>query len=182
MIGWKTAFLSDVVTAITKLREFIVSVRFSWTGARNEIKKLNPLQEVMTIERTTFTDKSTIGEVHFDGVFFCYSLEDTCRAKGVKIQGQTAIPAGRYEILITHSTRFNRETPQLMNVPNFEGIRIHPGNTAVDTQGCILPGYKKDVDAVYDSQKAYNALLEEIRQRLSKDRLFVSVIGGIHTT
>lgn len=78
--------------------------------------------------------------------FICYTLEDRVReVKGKpvaewKIQGQTAIPVGRYQIKKTWSNRFKRETLQLMDVPGFTGIRIHAGNTHPDTEGCLLPG------------------------------------------
>jgi hypothetical protein len=100
----------------------------------------------LTVVRKEFSETTTIGEMFVDGVFQCYTLEDTVRnlksAKD-KIYGKTAIPAGTYKVTITDSARFKRKLPLVNDVPFFEGIRIHPGNTAADTDGCILVGTSK---------------------------------------
>jgi hypothetical protein len=80
----------------------------------------------------------TIGHLYYDGVYFCDTIEDAVRTE--KIKHKTAIPAGTYIVQTTYSERFQRWMPQLMNVPGFAGIRIHNGNTAADTSGCILVG------------------------------------------
>lgn len=82
-----------------------------------------------------------IGELTIDGVHQCFTLEDKVREK--KIFGKTAIPPGRYEVTVSFSNHFQKKLPLLMNVPNFEGVRIHSGNTAKDTEGCILVGMTK---------------------------------------
>src|SRR5574343_864662 len=74
--------------------------------------------------------------------FICYILEDRIRDK--KVYGSTAIPAGRYEIVMMYSPRFGRELPRLLKVPNFDGILIHPGNDQHDTEGCLLPGSSRE--------------------------------------
>ena len=94
---------------------------------------------ILTLDRTLYEKDATVGELFIDGEWECYSLEDAVR-DGKKIPGQTAIPVGRYEVLITMSPRFKRRLPLLINVPGFDGIRIHPGNTADDTEGCLLVG------------------------------------------
>lgn len=113
------------------------------------------------VARLVFTEKSTIGLLSVDGVFACYSLEDCFRA--VKIPGQTAIPFGRYEVQITPSKRFKRDLPILLNVPNFEGVRIHPGNTDADTAGCILVGLDKGNNLVGRSHIAFDRLFPRIQ-------------------
>lgn len=82
----------------------------------------------------------TLGQLYVDGKPACHTVEDVVRPAGEKVHGKTAIPEGRYQVIVTPSPRFRRDLPLLLKVPNFEGVRIHPGNTAEDTEGCILPG------------------------------------------
>ena len=89
-------------------------------------------------------------------------MEDTVRDE--KIAGKTAIPEGTYEVVVNRSPRFKRDLPLLLNVPNFEGIRIHRGNTAKDTNGCILVGENKVKGKVINSTK-YERLLTAILKR-----------------
>ena len=106
----------------------------------------------------------TIGRMYADGVYLCDTLEDTVRPDGQKIAGQTAIPAGTYPVRITYSPRFKKMLPMLDNVPNFTGVRIHTGNTAEDTEGCIRVGYNRVKGRVCDSRAAFRrlfALLEK---------------------
>jgi hypothetical protein len=94
--------------------------------------------------RQTYTPISTLGELIFNHKVFCYTLEDTVRLSTMpKVQGETAIPAGRYKLAVDESARFQRNTPHVLDVLNFDGIRLHGGNTAADTEGCILVAYNK---------------------------------------
>lgn len=113
------------------------------------------------------TQIATEGDLIVDDVLECYTLEDAVRA--VKIPGKTAIPAGTYEVIITHSNRFNRPLPLLVNVPNFEGVRIHSGNKPADTEGCILVGD--------DQTTLYDAWIGE--SRAAADRLFHKIEAAI---
>lgn len=140
------------------------------------------MHDTFTLERMTFSEKSTIGELRIDGDLLCYTLEDTCRRNGEKIEGKTAIPAGKYEIVITESIRFKRPLPLLLEVPGFEGVRIHPGNTAEDTEGCILVGMKNGINVLYDSRKAFDLLFPEIQKRLQMGKLFIAIVGGSKAT
>jgi len=97
----------------------------------------------LRLVRSRFTDKSTIGDLYVDGVRECFILEDTVRDE--KIAGETAIPTGRYEIVTSFSNKFQKLLPLLVNVPNYEGVRIHPGNVPADTEGCLLPGLTASV-------------------------------------
>ncbi len=93
------------------------------------------------IQRFEFQEKCTIGKLFLDGVDLgIFTLEDKRRPLGEKVFGQTAIPEGIYEVIITLSNHFKRELPLLLSVPQFDGVRIHPGNTDADTEGCILVG------------------------------------------
>jgi len=121
----------------------------------------------LRVFRKEYTDKSTIGDFYIDKDHFAYTLEDTCRAKGVKIAGETAIPEGTYQIILDFSNRFQRDMPHILDVPGFTGIRIHPGNTNANTSGCLLIGFAKGKDEIWDSKAAYNALYERLKAHLS---------------
>lgn len=120
----------------------------------------------LLLERDVCARDCTLGKLSIDGAFSCYTVEDVVRPEGEKIHGRTAIPSGRYRVVITHSPRFNRNLPLLLDVPNFEGIRIHAGNTAADTEGCILPGFKRTANGVAESRLAFEALYSRIAKAL----------------
>ena len=93
-----------------------------------------------------------------------------------KIIGKTAIPTGRYRILITRSRRFGRWLPLLMNVKGFEGIRIHPGNKPEDTRGCILLGFNHRKGYVLDSTRCVLTLVKMMTEAIEKgEKVFVEV-------
>jgi len=115
----------------------------------------------ITVKRLHKTDTSTIGELLIDGIFECYTLEDIERP--VKIKAETAIPKGTYKVIINQSNRFKRLMPLLLNVPNFEGVRIHAGNTNHDTEGCILVGRTRSKDFIGQSRKAYDKLFKKMQ-------------------
>lgn len=115
----------------------------------------------ITVKRLYKTDTSTIGELLIDGVFECFTLEDIERP--VKIKAETAIPKGTYKVIINESNRFKRLMPLLLNVPNFEGVRIHAGNTNHDTEGCILVGQTRNKNYIGQSRKAYEKLFKKMQ-------------------
>ena len=117
------------------------------------------------IKRLHKTNNSTIGEMTIDGKFECYTLEDIER--DVKIKSETAIPKGTYKVIINQSNRFKKLMPLVLNVPNFEGIRIHSGNTNHDTEGCILVGQTRSKDYISKSRKAFEILFAKMK--LAKD-------------
>lgn len=167
--------LVQKIQGITKSPGINITIPFRWTGY--ETMSEPKMIDIITVERTIFTDKSTIGELHIDGDLFCYTLEDTCR-KGPKIYGKTAIPMGRYQVVIDYSDHFKREMPHLLDVPGFEGVRIHSGNTSEDTEGCILLGMRHGVDELSDSRVAYNKFFDLLKNRLAKGPVHISVVGG----
>lgn len=131
----------------------------------------------LKLTRTDFSKTSTIGALYVNGVFECFTLEDVARPDGVKIYGETAIPAGSYSVDITRSPRFKRDLPLLINVKNFVGVRIHPGNTASDTEGCILVGQTKGKDVIGGSVKAFNALFAKMQAAKNKgDAITLEVV------
>lgn len=119
----------------------------------------------LVLDRYDRTDTRTIGKVSINGEWFGYCLEDAIRP--VKIPGETAIPFGRYQVVITFSQRFQRDLPILLEVPNFQGVRIHPGNTTEDTEGCILVGMRRGKDTIFESKRAVEALTWRMRQALA---------------
>lgn len=136
--------------------------------------KMEPLELKLT--RKFLTPDSTIGELTINGGFECWTLEDTVRPAGVKIPGKTAIPAGRYEVIINQSARFKRELPLLLKVPNFAGIRIHAGNTSADTEGCILVGQSRGNNRIYSSSLALVRLFKYLKAEIAKGRkVFITV-------
>ena len=107
----------------------------------------------------------------YEDHYFCDTLEPTWRDYehgAYKVKGKSAIPEGRYAVVISYSPRFKQWLPILLGVPKFEGIRIHAGNTAKDTEGCILVGQNREVGKVLDSRK----WLYELKQRIveAKDK------------
>ena len=98
--------------------------------------------------RESFGDTFTEGKLLIDNVFECYTVEDTDRKMEddltVKVNGKTAIPKGTYEVVLSMSNRFQKILPEVLNVPGFAGIRIHSGNSSVDTEGCIILGSVND--------------------------------------
>ena len=108
----------------------------------------------LTLTRIAKRKTYTIGRLSIDGEPFCDTLEPTWRdyAHGAyKIKGRSAIPEGRYAVVISWSPKMQQWLPILLGVPNFTGIRIHAGNTASDTEGCILVGENRSVGMVLDS-------------------------------
>lgn len=122
----------------------------------------------LRVERQIFDDESTISELLVDGAHECYVLEDKVReipdtpVEEWKIPHLTAIPYGEYKLVINHSQRFNRDLPLLLNVPGFTGVRIHPGNTQADTEGCLLVGRTKGDEFVGESRAAFGLLYPKL--------------------
>lgn len=127
----------------------------------------------LRVKRVQFSEESTIGELSVDGQFECYTLEDKVRP--VKVKGRTAIPPGRYEVIINFSQRFQRQLPLLLNVPNFEGVRIHPGNTAANTEGCILVGDTKSENFIGQSRVAFNRVFDKLKAGSESAKIFVEI-------
>jgi hypothetical protein len=115
----------------------------------------------LELKRLHRTNNSTIGELYVNGVFECYTLED--KEREVKIKNETAIDKGTYKVIITPSNRFKRDLPLLLNVSNFEGVRIHSGNSNHDTEGCVLLGTTRSVDFIGNSRKAFNKLFAKMK-------------------
>jgi len=139
----------------------------------------------LELTRSVKTNKSTIGELTVNGVFECFILEDKDRGLRkdmpiselivMKIKTRTAIPTGRYEIVVSFSDKFQKMLPLLLDVPAFAGIRIHPGNTDANTEGCLLPGKTKSPDMIGSSRVAFTALFDKIKAALQREKIFITV-------
>lgn len=117
-----------------------------------------------------------------NGAFFCYGLEDTVRevkdqpVEKWKIWGKTAIPSGKYQLVINWSNRFKRQMTQIMNVPGFSGVRIHNGKGPESTDGCLIVGkeelFNYDRTAMIELEnKVMNALV-------MKEKITIEFING----
>jgi hypothetical protein len=132
----------------------------------------------LKLNRIFLGSSATIGELLVNDKHLCDTLEDRVRPEGEKVYGKTAIPEGTYEVKLTHSPRFKKILPEILNVPNFSGIRIHTGNSSKDTEGCILVGTwdGEKEDWVGNSRIAFDelmALLEEATN--NKEKVTITV-------
>lgn len=132
----------------------------------------------LILKRTAKRDTYTIGHLYVDGSYFCDTLEDRVRDLGKerKVPGETAIPEGRYEVVVNISPKFRRLLPRLLNVPHFDGILIHRGNTAKDSAGCILVGENKVKGMVINStgyEERLTRMLLEAQNR--NEDIFITV-------
>lgn len=122
----------------------------------------------LLVKRTAFKELYTIGKLYIDGVYFCDTLEDKNRDNNHdgdlsdpgegKIMNETCIPFGTYKVIINMSNRFKRLMPLIMNVPGFDGIRIHNGVNQNNTSGCILVGKNNIVGALTNSKEIFEKL------------------------
>jgi len=115
----------------------------------------------LLLVRDAYTLQSTLGKLYVDGNYQCETLEDCDRqleTGGDKVQDDTAIPRGTYKVTIDFSTRFGKDMPHVLDVPQFTGIRFHPGNSAYDTHGCVLVGLRRGSDYVSQSVVAFTQL------------------------
>lgn len=138
----------------------------------------------LTLKRIALRQTYTIGKLYIDDVYFCDTIEDTVRDLNKngkfdngekKVHSKTAIPYGTYEIKWTYSPRFKKYTPQLMNVPSFEGIRIHAGNTSSDTEGCLILGKNKQVGKVLNSRDTINKFYPIIKEACSNGKVTIEI-------
>lgn len=115
-------------------------------------------------------------------IYICDILEDTVRNKAttalnafIKIFGKTAIPYGKYRIVRSYSNRFKKVLPELLKVPHYEGVRIHSGNTAEDTEGCLLPGKNTVKGRVTDSRKHFATVDTIIADALLTEEVWITI-------
>ena len=126
----------------------------------------------------------TIGKLYVDDIFFSNTIEDKDRGLNqnmpkekilfMKKPGITAIPTGTYEIVLNvQSSKYKKSKammkfcqaymPRLLNVPGYDGVLIHPGNSASDTEGCIIPGKNDKVGWVSNSTNYFKELYNKMK-------------------
>ena len=138
----------------------------------------------IVLKRIALRDTYTIGKLYIDDKYICDTVEDKVRdinKNGIfdndekKVYGETAIPYGTYEVKWTYSPRFKKYMPELLNVPNFSGIRIHSGNTAADSLGCIIVGENKVVGKVINSRATVNKLYPIIEKGCKEGKVTMTI-------
>nr|DAU81813.1 MAG TPA: Protein of unknown function (DUF2778) [Caudoviricetes sp.] len=123
----------------------------------------------LNVKRIARKDGYTIGRLFINNEYFCDTLEDTDRGLkdtmqvneilAKKVKAQTAIPTGKYDVILTFSPRFKRVLPLLLSVKGYEGVRVHAGNTNKDTEGCLLVGENKVKGQVINSRATLEKLM-----------------------
>ena len=132
---------------------------------------------LLEVRREPSAQGCTLGSLFVNGEFACFTLEDVIRevpeeaVEKWKVAGETAIPAGIYQVTVSMSTRFGKLLPILLSVPGFEGVRIHSGNVAADTEGCILVGNQRAAAAVLGSRVAFRSLFAKIQAAVARNEL-----------
>lgn len=132
--------------------------------------------------RNILTSEYTVGKLYIDEEYICDTIEDRCRKiekKEDKIYGVTAIPHGRYPVILDYSPKYSKLMPHILDVPYFEGIRIHCGNSDEDSLGCIIVGeYCPGVAGgwVSNSRIAYGKVFTKLKQASDKgERIFITI-------
>lgn len=138
------------------------------------------------LKRIAKKETYTIGKLYLDGVYFCDTIEDKDRGlnqtmsindiKKKKVYGETAIPTGTYKLVIDYSNRFKKNMAHILNVPGYEGIRIHTGNSAKDSLGCIIVGKNKVVGKVVESRNTYNQLFPILQKAFKEGEIKITIL------
>ena len=133
----------------------------------------------LTLKRIANKPTYVIGKLYINGKYFCDTLEDVDRGldstmteeeiKKIKVKSETAIPTGIYKIILNYSPKFKKVMPLITNVKGYSGVRIHTGNSAKDTEGCLLVGKNTIVGRLTESRKMYDALFKRLQQKGSND-------------
>ena len=132
----------------------------------------------LKLNRIFLGSSATIGELLVNDKHLCDTLEDRVRPEGEKVYGKTAIPEGTYEVKLTYSPRFKKILPEILNVPNFSGIRIHSLNKAEESEGCIGVGEwnGKDTNWISNSRIAFNELMSLLQKAAdNKEKVAITI-------
>lgn len=151
------------------------------------LKQLKPASTQLTMQltliRNRFYKTHTIGQLYVNDTYFCFVLEDVVRIDGPKIPRETAIPFGIYDINLEYSPRFGPDTLTVRNVPGFTGVRIHTGNTASDTEGCLIVGYaltEQNIIKPGSTKSALSDLRALVKKALEEEeKVILSISRGL---
>ena len=154
----------------------------------------------LILKRIALRNEYTIGKLYVDGEYVCDTIEDTVRdldkdgkfANGeMKIPGKTAIPYGRYEITMkvkspkysnfskySWAKKYDGYLPRLLNVPHFDGVLIHVGNSAMDSESCVLVGENKVVGKVINSVNTFRRLMDDylVPAKKRNEKIVITII------
>ena len=150
-----------ILTRIAKKKDYTIGHLFQKLEARGEIATPHSDQGSEKLENSSCAEE----------IYLCDTLEPTWRDYahgGRKIKGHSAIPEGRYAVVISYSPKFKQWLPILLGVPNFSGIRIHAGNTAKDTEGCILVGENKVKGQLINSRETFQRLYAVLKDAANR--------------
>ena len=126
------------------------------------------------VARLNGTQGFTGGRLYCNAVFECFTLEDEVReiagqpVEKWKIKGETAIARGKYRVILSYSPHFGRILPEILNVPGYIGVRIHCGNKADNTEGCLLVGDEDPSDGFMgQSRQAFDRVFARISEAIN---------------
>lgn len=165
----------------THLNSLNYQLKVDGIFGKDTLKAVNAYQESVGLDKSTVINVSnlecnlrlerecleerTLGKLYINKEFFCSTIEDKYRdlSKEKKVYGETCIPFGTYKVIINMSPKYGRLMPRLLDVPHFDGILIHYGNTEQDSAGCLLVG-KRSGQKVINSRDTFNRLFARLEK------------------
>lgn len=165
----------------THLNSLNYQLKVDGIFGKDTLKAVNAYQESVGLDKSTVINVSklecnlrlerecleerTLGKLYINKEFFCSTIEDKYRdlSKEKKVYGKTCIPFGTYKVIINMSPKYGRLMPRLLDVPHFDGILIHYGNTEQDSAGCVIVG-KRSGQKVINSRDTFNRLFARLEK------------------
>ena len=165
----------------THLNSLNYQLKVDGIFGKDTLKAVNAYQESVGLDKSTVINVSklecnlrlerecleerTLGKLYINKEFFCSTIEDKYRdlSKEKKVYGETCIPFGTYKVIINMSPKYKRLMPRLLDVPHFDGILIHYGNTEQDSAGCLIVG-KRSGQKVINSRDTFNRLFARLEK------------------
>jgi hypothetical protein len=139
----------------------------------------------LTVIRKEFYDDRVVGELYTNDKFFSYTLEDTDRdltnqdsvtkLKSTKIAKRTAIPYGRYRVILSYSIKLKRYLPLILDVPQWRGIRLHAGADPTYSSGCVLLGLERKGNSLYKIKAAEQALVKLLNSINMTEAIYITI-------